>query len=96
MGSKMETWYRIVHVECNGHYLHIENQVTGITRPCKVKDVVHEPPVELWNVDTKLDRAWKFINHPTNLPTIPRNANLDNITYNHIPKKPVTHKTTLL
>ena len=50
------------------------NQATGKTRPCNVKDIVHEPPVELWNVDTMLGRAGKFINHPTNLPSIPLNT----------------------
>ena len=64
---------RIVCIECNACYLHIENQATGKTRPCKMKDVVHEPPVNLWNIDTTLGRAGKFINHPTNLPTIPLN-----------------------
>ena len=33
-------------------------------------DVVLEPPVELWNIDTQFGRAGKFINHPVNLPTI--------------------------
>ena len=37
--------YRIVCIEHNRHYLHIENQATRKTRPCNVKDVVHEPPV---------------------------------------------------
>ena len=50
---KWKGGYRIVHIGCNGHYIHTKNQVTGKTRPCNVKDVVHEPPVELWNVDTK-------------------------------------------
>ena len=36
--------------------------------PCNVKDVVHEPPVNLWIVDTTFGRAEKFINHPANLP----------------------------
>ena len=49
---KWRAGYRIVCIECNGHYLHIENQATGKTRPCNVKDVVHQPPDELWNVDT--------------------------------------------
>ena len=44
------------------------------TRFCKVKDIAHELSVELWNVDTKFGRPGKFINHPTNLPTIPLNA----------------------
>ena len=29
MGLEMDTWYRIIHIECDGHYLHIENQATG-------------------------------------------------------------------
>ena len=36
----------------------------------QVKDVVHELPVKLWNVDTTFGRAGKFINDPANLPTI--------------------------
>ena len=84
---KWKAGYRIVCIECNGHYLHIENQATGKSRPCNVKDIVHECPVELWNVDTKFGRAGKFINHPANLPTIPLNTDYDYITYNHITKK---------
>ena len=42
--------YQIVHIECDGYYIHTENQVTGKTRSCKVKDIVLEPPVELWNI----------------------------------------------
>ena len=62
--------YRTVHIEWNGHYLHTENQAKGKTRSCTVKDVVHEPPVKLWNVDTQFGRAGKFIDHAANLPTI--------------------------
>ena len=74
MGPKWRAGYRIVHIECNGHYLHIENQAPGKRRPYNVKDVVHELPVNLWNVDTMFGRAGKFINHPTNLPTISLNT----------------------
>ena len=56
-----------------GHYLHIENQATGKTRSCNVKDVVLKPPVEFWNIDTQFGRAERYINHPTNLPTITLN-----------------------
>ena len=44
---KWRPGYRIVCIKHYGHYLHIENQATGKTRSCKVKDVVLEPPVEL-------------------------------------------------
>ena len=44
--------YRIVQIECNGHFLHIEIQATGKVQSCNVKDVVLEPPVKLWNIDT--------------------------------------------
>ena len=48
---KWRPGYRIVHIEYSGHYLHIDNQATGKTSPCNVKDVVLKPPVELWNID---------------------------------------------
>ena len=67
--------YRIVCIAHIRHCLHIENQATGKTRPCNVKDVVYELPVELWNVDSTFGRAGKFKNHPANLPTIPLNTN---------------------
>ena len=70
---KWRPGYRIVHIEHNGHYLHLENQAMGKTRSCNVKDITHEPPVEFWNIDTQFDRAGKFINHPMNLPTIKLN-----------------------
>ena len=44
---KMTPGYRIVCIECDRHYLHIENQATEKTRSCNVKDVVLEAPVEL-------------------------------------------------
>ena len=62
--------YQNVCIQHDGHYLHIENQATGKTRSCNVKDVVLKPPVELWNIDMHFGRAGKYINHPTNLPTI--------------------------
>ena len=61
-------------IECNGHYLHIENQATGKTRICNVKDVVYELPVKLWNIHTMFGRAGIFINHQANLPTLPLNT----------------------
>ena len=62
--------YQIVHIEHNGHYIHIENQATGKTRSCNIKDLVLEPPAELWNIEMQFGQAGKYINHPTNLPTI--------------------------
>ena len=70
---KWRAGYRIVYIEHNRHYLQIENKATGKTRPCNMKDVLHEPPFDLWNVDT-FGRAGKFINHPANLCTIPLNT----------------------
>ena len=66
---KWRAGYRVVCIEHNRHYRHIGNQATVITRPCNVKDIVHELPV-----DTKFGRAGKFINHPANLLTIPLNT----------------------
>ena len=54
LGKQDPKWtpgYRIVHIECDGYYLHIKNQSTGKTRSCSIKDVVLKPPVELWNID---------------------------------------------
>ena len=67
---KWRPQYRIVQIECNGHFLHIENQATGKVQSCNVKDIVVKPPVEFWNIDTQFGRAGKYINHPVNLPTI--------------------------
>ena len=67
---KWRPGYRIVHIEHEGHYLHIENQTTGKTRACNIKDILLEPPMEFWNIDTQLSRAGKYINHPANLRTI--------------------------
>ena len=67
---KWRLGYRIVCIECHGHYIHIENKATEKTRSCNVKDIVLEPPVEFWNIKTQFSRAEKYINHPATLPTI--------------------------
>ena len=70
---KWRPGYRIVHIEHDRHYLHIDNQATGKPRSCSIKDVVLKPPVELWNTDT-IWQSWKMhFNHPANLPTITLN-----------------------
>ena len=38
-----------------------------------MKDVVLEPPVEFWDIDTQFGRAETYVNHPANLPTIKLN-----------------------
>ena len=67
---KWRPGYWIVRIEHNGHYIHIENQATGKTQSCNVTDIILEPPVKFWNVDTQFNRASCYINHPSNLPTI--------------------------
>ena len=57
-------------MEHDGHFLHIENQATGKICSWIVKDIILEPPIEFWNIDTQFSRAGKYINHPTSLPTI--------------------------
>ena len=66
---KWRPGYWIAHIEHDRHYLHIENQATGKPRVCNVKDIVHEPPVEFWNIDIQFGRVRKYLNHPANLPT---------------------------
>ena len=56
---KWKPGYRIVCIEHDRHYLHIENQATGKTRSCNAKDIVLEPPVEFWNIDTQFSSAGK-------------------------------------
>ena len=67
-GLKWRAGYRIVRIEHEGHYLHIENQATGKFRTCNAKDIVLEPINELWNVNLEFGRASKLINHTNNLP----------------------------
>ena len=67
--------YRIVQIECDGHFLHIENMLPekyGLWSS-NMKDVVLEPPVGFWNIDTQFGRAGRYINHPANLSTITLN-----------------------
>ena len=49
--------YRIVHIELNRHFVHIENQATRKIQSCNVKHVILEPPIEFWNIDTQFGRA---------------------------------------
>ena len=67
---KWRPGYRIVCIEHDGHFIHIENQATGKICSCNVSDIILEPPVEFWNIDTQFGRASCYINHPVNLPTI--------------------------
>ena len=67
---KWRPGYRIVCIEHDGHFIHIENQATGKIQSCNVKDIILEPPIEFWNIDTQFGRASHYINHPANLPTI--------------------------
>ena len=67
---KWRPGYQIVHIEHNGHFIHIEKQATGKTQSCNVTDIILEPPVEFWNIDTQFGRASCYINYSENLPTI--------------------------
>ena len=67
---KWRPGYRIVCIEYNGHFIHIENQTTGKTQSCNVKDIILEPHIKFWNIDTQFGRASHYINHPANLATI--------------------------
>ena len=67
---KWRPGYRIVCIECDGHFIHIENQATGKMQSCNVKDIILEPLIKFWNIDTQFSRASHYISHPANLPTI--------------------------
>ena len=44
---KWRSGYRIVHIEGNGHFIHIENQATGKVQSCNIKDIILEPPINV-------------------------------------------------
>ena len=67
---KWRPGYRIVHIEHDGHFIHIENQATGKIQSCTIKDIILEPTIEFWNIDNQFSRASYYINLPANLPTI--------------------------
>ena len=67
---KWRPGYRIICIEHGRHFIHIENQATGKIQSCNVKDIIVEPQIEFWNIDTQFGRASCYINHPANLPTI--------------------------
>ena len=43
---KWRPGHKVVCIECDRHYLHIENQDMEKTRSCNVRDIIHEPPIE--------------------------------------------------
>ena len=67
---KWRTRYRIVHIERDRHFIHIENQATGKIQSCSVTDIILELPIEFWDVDTQFHRAGRYINPLANLSTI--------------------------
>ena len=67
---KLRPRYTIVHIEHDGHFIHIENQATGKILSCNVSDIILEPPIKILNIETQFGRAGRYINHPVNLPTI--------------------------
>ena len=67
---KWRPGYRIVCIEHDGHFIHIEDQAIGKIQSCNIKDIILEPPIEFWNIDAQFGRASHYINHPVNLPTI--------------------------
>ena len=44
---KWRPGYRIVCIECNGHFIHITNQATGKIQSFNVMDIILEPPIEI-------------------------------------------------
>ena len=67
---KWRPGYKIVHIEHDGHFIHIENQATGKIQSCNIKDIILGPPIKFRNIDTQFGRASHNINHPAYLQTI--------------------------
>ena len=57
--------YRIICFECDGHYLHIENQATGKLRSCNIKDIVLN---HKWNSGTLTHNLAQLENTSTTQP----------------------------
>ena len=55
--------YRTVHIECDGHFIHIKNQATRKIQSCNVTDIILEPSTEFWNIDTQFGRAGRYTTH---------------------------------
>ena len=70
---KWRPGYRIVCIEHDRHFLHIENWATRKVQSCNVNDIILAPPIYFWNINTQFGRAGRYINHPANLPTIKLN-----------------------
>ena len=47
---KWRAGYRIIKIERDGRYIHIENQVRGKIHSCNMKDIMHEPPIIWWDM----------------------------------------------
>ena len=58
-----------------------------------MKDIILEPPMEFWNIDTQFGTARRYINHPANLPTITLNEKktISPITVNNYHIPPLQH-----
>ena len=65
---KWRPGYRIVHIEHDGHFIHMENQATGKIQSCNVTDIILELPIEFWNVDTQFSRAGDMLTTPPICP----------------------------
>ena len=65
---KWRPGYRIVCIEHDKHYLHIENQATGKTRSCNVKNIV---PNHQWNSGTSTHNLAELENTSTTLQICP-------------------------
>ena len=58
--GKWDLKWRPPHIELsplNGHFIHIKNQATGKKQSCNVMDIILEPPIEFWNIDTQFGRS---------------------------------------
>ena len=77
---KWRPGYRIVCIECNRHYIHIETRLQGKTQSCNITDIILEPPVKFWNVNSQFGRASCYINHPAIYPQYNLLMHLNNIT----------------
>ena len=76
---KWRPGYQIVCIGCNGHFIHIENQGKGKTPSCNVTDIILEPPVMFWNVNTQSAEPATILTIPLIYPQYNSLIDLSNI-----------------
>ena len=88
---KWRPGYQFVHIEHNGHFIHIENQVTGKTQSCNVSDIILEPPVIFGASTPSLAKQAAILTTQLIYPQYKSLIHLSNITMHFHISHPLYH-----